>query len=100
VSTGLLANMTREEVEAVLAHEVAPHRQRRHGDHDADPRRDEHVRGVLEPRNWLRGRRLLAPRGTASPSGPGIGYLVTSIVMEIVLGFLAAIIVGVVQSSA
>ena len=33
-------------------------------------------------------------RGSDSQSGPGIGYMVTTIVMDIVLGFLAAIIVS------
>ncbi|MCY1382098.1 Protease HtpX [compost metagenome] len=33
-------------------------------------------------------------RGSDNNSGPGIGYMVTTIVMDIVLGFLAAIIVA------
>ncbi|WP_285715322.1 M48 family metalloprotease, partial [Proteus vulgaris] len=33
-------------------------------------------------------------RGDSENSGPGIGYMVTTIVMDIILGFLAAIIVA------
>ena len=53
VSTGLLQGMTREEVEAVIGHEVAHVCQRRHGHHDLDPGRDEHLCGVPEPGHWL-----------------------------------------------
>jgi heat shock protein HtpX len=33
-------------------------------------------------------------RGDSESSGPGIGYMITTIVMDIVLGFVAAIIVA------
>ncbi|WP_058615792.1 protease HtpX [Tepidimonas taiwanensis] len=93
VSTGLLANMTREEVEAVLAHEVA---------HIAngDMVTMTLIQGVMNTFVVFLSRVIgyvvdsFLRRGDSESSGPGIGYLVTSIVMEIVLGFLAAIIVA------
>ncbi|TFZ05265.1 protease HtpX [Ramlibacter henchirensis] len=91
VSTGLLQGMTREEVEAVIGHEVA---------HIAngDMVTMTLIQGVMNTfvvflsrvigylvDSWLsRGER----------SGPGIGYMVTTIVLDILLGFLAAIIVA------
>jgi len=93
VSTGLLANMTREEVEAVLAHEVA---------HIAngDMVTMTLIQGVMNTFVVFLSRVIgyvvdsFLRRGDSESSGPGIGYLVTSVVMEIVLGFLAAIIVA------
>ncbi|MCX7742766.1 MAG: protease HtpX, partial [Tepidimonas sp.] len=93
VSTGLLANMTREEVEAVLAHEVA---------HIAngDMVTMTLIQGVMNTFVVFLSRVIgyvvdsFLRRGDSEQSGPGIGYLVTSIVMEVVLGFLAAIIVA------
>lgn len=93
VSTGLLANMTREEVEAVLAHEVA---------HIAngDMVTMTLIQGVMNTFVVFLSRVVgyvvdsFLRRGDSEQSGPGIGYLVTSVVMEIVLGFLAAIIVA------
>ena len=93
VSTGLLANMTREEVEAVLAHEVA---------HIAngDMVTMTLIQGVMNTFVVFLSRVIgyvvdsFLRRGDSESSGPGIGYLVTSIVMEVVLGFLAAIIVA------
>jgi heat shock protein HtpX len=91
VSTGLLQGMTREEVEAVIGHEVS---------HIAngDMVTMTLIQGVMNTfvvflsrvigyvvDGWLsRGERR----------GPGIGYYVTTIVLDIVLGFLAAIIVA------
>jgi heat shock protein HtpX len=92
VSTGLLQGMTREEVEAVIGHEVA---------HVAngDMVTMTLIQGVMNTfvvflsrvvgylvDSWL-------SRGEQR-SGPGIGYFVTTIVLDILLGFLAAIIVA------
>jgi len=92
VSTGLLQGMTREEVEAVIGHEVA---------HIAngDMVTMTLIQGVMNTfvvflsrvigyivDGWL-------SRGEER-SGPGIGYMVTTIVLDILLGFLAAIIVA------
>ncbi|MBA2964580.1 MULTISPECIES: protease HtpX [Ramlibacter] len=92
VSTGLLQGMTREEVEAVIGHEVA---------HVAngDMVTMTLIQGVMNTfvvflsrvigylvDGWL-------SRGEQR-SGPGIGYMVTTIVLDIVFGVLAAIIVA------
>jgi heat shock protein HtpX len=92
VSTGLLQGMTREEVEAVIGHEVA---------HIAngDMVTMTLIQGVMNTfvvflsrvigyfvDGWL-------SRGEQR-SGPGIGYFVTTIVLDILFGFLAAIIVA------
>ena len=93
VSTGLLQSMTREEVEAVIGHEVA---------HVAN--------GVMVTMTLIQGvmntfvvflSRVIGyavdsflRRGDDRDSGPGIGYMVTTIVLDIVLGFVAAIIVA------
>ena len=87
-----LQGMTREEIEAVIGH-GGPHRQRRHGDHDADPGCDEHLRGVPVARHWLRGGQLPAQERRGK-LGPRHRLHVTTIVLDIVLGFLAAIIVA------
>lgn len=93
VSTGLLQNMTREEVEAVIGHEIA---------HVAngDMVTMTLVQGVMNTFVVFLSRVIgyavdsFLRKGDDRDSGPGIGYMVTSIVMEIVLGFLAAIIVA------
>jgi heat shock protein HtpX len=92
VSTGLLQGMTRDEVEAVIGHEVA---------HVAngDMVTMTLIQGVMNTfvvflsrvigslvDGWL-------SKGQ-NRSGPGIGYYVTTIVLDIVLGFAAAIIVA------
>jgi heat shock protein HtpX len=92
VSTGLLQGMTRDEVEAVIGHEVA---------HIAngDMVTMTLIQGVMNTfvvflsrvigylvDGWL-------SRGEQR-SGPGIGYWVTTIVLDILLGFAAAIIVA------
>jgi heat shock protein HtpX len=92
VSTGLLQNMTREEVEAVIGHEVA---------HVAngDMVTMTLIQGVMNTFVVFLSRVIgyavdsFLRRGSDS-QGPGIGYMVTTIVMDIVLGFLAAIIVA------
>jgi heat shock protein HtpX len=93
VSTGLLQNMTKEEVEAVIGHEVA---------HIAngDMVTMTLIQGVMNTFVVFLSRVIgyavdsFLRRGSDSHSGPGIGYFVTTIVMDIVLGFLAAIIVA------
>ncbi|MBL0945648.1 MAG: protease HtpX [Hydrogenophaga sp.] len=93
VSTGLLQNMTREEVEAVIGHEVA---------HIAngDMVTMTLIQGVMNTFVVFLSRIIgyavdsFLRRGSDNNSGPGIGYMVTTIVMDIVLGFLAAIIVA------
>ena len=93
VSTGLLENMTREEVEAVIGHEVA---------HIAngDMVTMTLIQGVMNTFVVFISRIVgyavdsFLRRNDEESSGPGIGYFVTTIVMDIVLGFLAAIIVA------
>src|SRR3569832_1867321 len=92
VSTGLLQGMTRNEVEAVIGHEVS---------HigNGDMVTMTLIQGVMNTivvflsrvvgyvvDGWL-------SRGEQR-RGPGIGYYITTIVLDIVLGFLAAIIVA------
>jgi len=92
VSTGLLQGMTREEVEAVIGHEVA---------HIAngDMVTMTLIQGVMNTFVVFLSRVVgyfvdgFLSRGEQR-SGPGIGYYVTTIVLDIVLGFLAAIIVA------
>jgi heat shock protein HtpX len=93
VSTGLLQNMTKEEVEAVIGHEVA---------HIAngDMVTMTLIQGVMNTFVVFLSRLIgyavdsFLRRGDSQSSGPGIGYMVTTIVMDIVLGFVAAIIVA------
>ena len=93
VSTGLLRGMTREEIEAVLAHEVA---------HVAngDMVTMTLIQGVMNTFVVFLSRVIgyavdsFLRRGSENNSGPGIGYWVTTIVLDIVLGFAAAIVVA------
>jgi len=93
VSTGLLQNMTREEVEAVIGHEVA---------HVAngDMVTMTLIQGVMNTFVVFLSRVIgyavdsFLRRGSDQQSGPGIGYMITTIVLDIVLGFVAAIIVA------
>ncbi|MFD0666819.1 protease HtpX [Ramlibacter sp. MAHUQ-53] len=93
VSTGLLQGMTREEVEAVIGHEVA---------HIAngDMVTMTLIQGVMNTFVVFLSRVIgyavdsFLRRGDDRSSGPGVGYMVTTIVLDIVLGFLAAIIVA------
>jgi heat shock protein HtpX len=93
VSTGLLQGMTREEIEAVLAHEVA---------HIAngDMVTMTLIQGVMNTFVVFLSRVIgyavdsFLRRGNEENSGPGIGYWVTTIVLDIVLGFAAAIVVA------
>ena len=91
VSTGLLQGMTREEVEAVIGHEVA---------HVAngDMVTMTLIQGVMNTFvvfvsrvvGYAVDRVVLRNNSDA----PGIGYYATTIVMDLVLGVLAAIIVA------
>jgi heat shock protein HtpX len=92
VSTGLLQSMSRDEVEAVIGHEVA---------HVAngDMVTMTLIQGVMNTFVVFLSRIIgslvdAALRKGDNNSGPGIGYFVTTIVLDIVLGFLAAIIVA------
>jgi heat shock protein HtpX len=93
VSTGLLQGMTREEVEAVLGHEIA---------HIAngDMVTLTLIQGVLNTFVVFLSRVVgyvvdsALRKNDEENSGPGIGYYVTSIVLDIVLGFVASMIVA------
>ena len=93
VSTGLLQGMTREEVEAVIGHEVA---------HIAngDMVTMTLIQGVMNTFVVFLSRVIgyavdsFLRKGDSENSGPGIGYMITTIVLDIVLGFLAAMIVA------
>ena len=92
VSTGLLRGMTREEVEAVIGHEVA---------HVAngDMVTMALIQGVMNTFVVFASRIIgslvdgFLRRGD-DRSGPGIGYYVTTVVLDILFGFLAGIIVA------
>lgn len=86
VSTGLLQNMTREEVEAVIGHEVA---------HIAngDMVTMTLIQGVMNTFVVFLSRVIgyavdsfLRRGDDRESSGPGIGYMVTTIVLDIALG--------------
>ncbi|MGY8903697.1 MAG: protease HtpX [Burkholderiales bacterium] len=92
VSTGLLQNMTKEEVEAVIGHEVA---------HIAngDMVTMALIQGVMNTFVVFLSRVIGSLvdgflRKGQDNTGPGIGYYVTTIVLDIVLGFAAAIVVA------
>jgi heat shock protein HtpX len=93
VSTGLLQGMTREEVEAVLAHEVA---------HIAngDMVTMALIQGVMNTFVVFLSRVVgyavdsFLRKNDSENTGPGMGYWITTIVLDIVLGFLAAIVVA------
>ena len=93
VSTGLLQGMTREEVEAVIGHEVA---------HIAngDMVTMALIQGVMNTFVVFISRVVgyavdsFLRRNDEENTGPGIGYFVTTIVMDILLGFVAAIVVA------
>jgi heat shock protein HtpX len=93
VSTGLLEGMTREEIEAVLGHEVA---------HIAngDMVTLTLIQGVLNTFVIFLSRAVgylvdsALRKNDEEYSGPGIGYYVTSIVLDIVFGIVASMIVA------
>ena len=92
VSTGLLQAMTREEAEAVIAHEVA---------HIAngDMVTLTLIQGVVNTFVVFLARVVgylvdsALRKGDQESSGPGIAYTVTTIVADIVFGILASVIV-------
>ncbi|MCM2341450.1 protease HtpX [Rhodoferax sp.] len=93
VSTGLLQGMTHEEIEAVIGHEIA---------HVAngDMVTMTLIQGVMNTFVVFLSRVIgyavdsFLRKGDSQNSGPGIGYMVTTIVLDIVLGFAAAIVVA------
>lgn len=91
VSTGLLQSMNRKQVEAVLAHEVA-HVQ------NGDMVTLTLIQGVLNTFVIFLSRVFAYAvdsflRRDERDSGPGLGYMVSSFVFEMVFGILASIIV-------
>ena len=93
VSTGLLQNMNHEEIEAVLAHEVA---------HIAngDMVTMTLIQGVMNTFVVFLSRVVgyavdsFLRKNDEENTGPGMGYWITTIVLDIVLGFAAAIVVA------
>ncbi len=93
VSTGLLTGMTREEIEAVIAHEIA---------HVAngDMVTMTLIQGVMNTFVVFLSRVIgyaidsFLRKGDERSSGPGMGYMITTFVLDIILGFAAAIVVA------
>ena len=93
VSTGLLQSMTHEEIEAVIGHEVA---------HVANGAMVTMalIQGVMNTFVVFLSRVIgyavdsFLNKNNENRSGPGIGYYATTIVLDILLGFLASIIVA------
>ena len=93
VSTGLLAGMTREEVEAVIGHEVA---------HIAngDMVTMTLIQGVMNTFVVFLSRVVayavdsFLRKNDEQNSGPGMAYYITSIALDIVLGFAASMVVA------
>jgi heat shock protein HtpX len=92
VSTGLLEGMNRSEVEAVIGHEIA---------HIAngDMVTMTLIQGVMNTFVVFLSRAIgfavdTFLRRDGDRRGPGIGYMVTSLVLDIVLGFAAAMVVA------
>jgi heat shock protein HtpX len=93
VSTGLLAAMTHDEIEAVLAHEIA---------HVAngDMVTLTLIQGVVNTFVIFLARVVayfvdsFLRRGEGQSSGPGIAFTVTAVVCDLVFGLLASIIVA------
>ncbi|MEY4420103.1 MAG: hypothetical protein RLZZ498_699 [Pseudomonadota bacterium] len=93
VSTGLLQSMTHEEIEAVLGHEIA---------HVAngDMVTLTLIQGVLNTFVVFLSRVIgyfvdgLLRKNDEESSGPGMGYYITSFVLDIVLGFVASMVVA------
>ncbi|GAB3357508.1 MULTISPECIES: protease HtpX [Giesbergeria] len=93
VSTGLLESMTHEEIEAVIGHEVA---------HIAngDMVTMTLIQGVMNTFVVFLSRVIgyavdsFLRKGDSENSGPGIAYTITTIVLDILLGFVAAMIVA------
>jgi heat shock protein HtpX len=93
VSTGLLQGMTHEEIEAVIGHEIA---------HVAngDMVTMTLIQGVMNTFVVFLSRVIgyavdsFLRKGDERSSGPGIGYMITTLVLDVVLGFAAAIVVA------
>jgi heat shock protein HtpX len=93
VSTGLFQNMNHEEIEAVLAHEVA---------HIAngDMVTMTLIQGVMNTFVVFLSRVIgyavdsFLRKNDEENTGPGMGYFITTIVLDILLGFAAAIVVA------
>ncbi|MDD2692940.1 MULTISPECIES: protease HtpX [Simplicispira] len=93
VSTGLLESMTHEEIEAVIGHEVA---------HIAngDMVTMTLIQGVMNTFVVFLSRVIgyavdsFLRKNDSENTGPGIGYMITTVVLDILLGFVAAIIVA------
>ncbi len=93
VSTGLLIGMTREEIEAVIGHEIA---------HVAngDMVTMTLIQGVMNTFVVFLSRVIgyavdgFLRKGDERSSGPGIGYMITTLVLDIVLGFAASMVVA------
>ncbi len=93
VSTGLLQSMSKEEVEAVLAHEVS---------HVAngDMVTLTLIQGVVNTFVIFLSRVVgylvdsFLRRGDSRSSGPGIGYMITVVICDILFGVLASIVVA------
>jgi heat shock protein HtpX len=93
VSTGLLVGMTREEIEAVIGHEIA---------HVAngDMVTMTLIQGVMNTFVVFLSRVIgyavdsFLRMNDERSSGPGIGYLITTVVLDIVLGFAASMVVA------
>lgn len=91
VSTGLLNIMNRDEVEAVLAHEISHVK-------NGDMVTQTLLQGVMNTFvvffsriiGWVVDRQILRNEDDA----PGVGYYVTSLVLDICLGFLAGMVVA------
>ena len=93
VSTGLLTGMTREEITAVIGHEIS---------HVAngDMVTMTLIQGVMNTFVVFLSRVIgyavdsFLRRDNERSSGPGIGYMITTVVLDIVLGFAAAMVVA------
>ncbi len=93
VSTGLLQGMTREEIEAVIGHEIA---------HVAngDMVTMTLIQGVMNTFVVFLSRVIgyavdsFLRKGDERSSGPGIGYMISTFLLDIVLGFAAAMVVA------
>jgi len=93
VSTGLLQGMTHDEIEAVIGHEIA---------HVAngDMVTMTLIQGVMNTFVVFLSRVIgyavdsFLRKGDDRDTGPGIGYYISTIVLDIVLGFAAAIVVA------
>ena len=93
VSTGLLQGMTHEEIEAVIGHEIS---------HVAngDMVTMTLIQGVMNTFVVFLSRVIgyavdsFLRKGDERSSGVGIGYMITTFVLDIVLGFAAAIVVA------